>query len=177
MTKLGIAAVLLYLPHAAWLVVHGTPWDLLWMCDAAMPLLACGCFARKPRLVVTAFLFLIFGTPLWLLDVVAGGHMVITSPLIHIGGIVVGYRAVRAMGWPVQSWAVASLTAAVVLGLSRLLSPREANINMAFRVYEGWEKYFSSHSLYVLGLWLSATAIFWFVERGALSKHLKTRRT
>src|SRR6185437_16503982 len=85
--KLGALAVLLYLPHAAWHVVHGTAWDLLWACNVAMPLLAFGCFLAHARMCVCAFLFLLYGTPMWLLDLVAGGGMVLTSPLLHLGGL------------------------------------------------------------------------------------------
>jgi hypothetical protein len=172
-TKLGAAALLLYIPHAAWLLAHDDAWGLLWMCDVAMPAVAFGCFAQKPRAVVTGFLFLIFGTPLWLLDLIAGGHMTPTSPLIHVGGVVVAYLAIRALRWPRHSWAVASAVSAVVLGLSRVFAPRDANINMAFRVYEGWEKYFSSHVFYVIGLWGSATAIFFLLERALGRRHLR----
>ena len=176
-TKLGLAALGLYFPHAAWHVTHADAWSLLWMCDVAMPILALGCFARRPRAVATGFLFLLYGTPLWLLDLAASGasSMVITSPLIHVGGLVVAFLAIRTLGWSPRSWAVASACAAAVLGLSRLLSPRAANINMAFRVYEGWERHFSSHGLYLAGLWLSATCLFWLFERTWASKHLSRR--
>lgn len=175
-TKLGVAALVFYVPHASWHVTHGAAWDLLWMCNVAMPILVIGAFAQNPRAVVTAFLFLIYGTPMWLLDVLAGGHMVITSPLVHVGGLTVAYLAVRTLGWPRYSWVVASLASAFVLGLSRLLSPSDANVNMAFRVYEGWEKYFSSHATYVSGLWLVAAAVFGFVEWGAMRMHLRTEQ-
>lgn len=164
-TKLGLAALALYLPHAFWHIVHGNAWDLLWACDVAMPLLALGCFARRPQAAVTAFLFLLYGTPMWLLDVVAGGRMVITSPLIHIGGLVVAYLAVRTLGWPPRSWMVASAASLALLGLSRMVTPPRFNVNMVFAVYEGWTKYFPSHTIYLSGLWLSWTLVFWFVER------------
>ena len=42
-------------------VTHADAWSLLWMCDVAMPILALGCFARRPRAVATGFLFLLYG--------------------------------------------------------------------------------------------------------------------
>jgi hypothetical protein len=169
-TKLGLAALVLYLPHAAWHIAHGHPWDLMWACDLAMPILAFGCFARRGRAAVTAFLFLVYGSPMWLLDIVAGGGWVLTSPLIHIGGLVVAYLAVKTLGWSPRTWIVASASAAAILVLTRLISPSEENVNMVFRVYSGWEKYFSSHAVYIAGIWLSLTALFWMVEKVMLKR-------
>lgn len=168
--RIGVVALLLYAPHALWQIAHHSAWDLLWVCDVALPMLAFGAFTGRPRAAVTAFLFLLYGTPMWLLDLLAGGAMVPTSPLIHVGGLAVAYVATRSLGWPPRSWMVGSAAAAIVLGLSRLLSPRAANVNMAFRVYEGWERYFSNHTLYLAGIWLSATALFWAVERVRLRR-------
>lgn len=175
MTKLGLAALLLYLPHAAYLIAHGEAWDLLWMCDVAMPVLVIGCVSKTPRAVVTAFLFLLYGTPVWLLDLAFGGSMTPTSPLIHIGGPIVAFLAIRVLGWPSYSWVVASVASAFVLGLSRFVAPVSANVNMAFRVYAGWEKHFANHAVYVAGLWLSASTIFYAFERIVGRKHLSTQ--
>ena len=70
---LGALAVLLYVPHVIWHIADHSAWDLLWVCNVALPLLALGCFLQNARLCVIAFLFLVYGTPLWLLDTVSGG--------------------------------------------------------------------------------------------------------
>ena len=173
--KHGIAALLLYLPHAIWLIAHGEVWDLFWMCDVAMPVLVFGAFSKNARAVVTAFLFLLYGTPVWLLDLAFGGSMTPTSPLIHIGGPCVAFLAIRRLGWPSYSWVVASGASAVVLAFSRFVAPPSANVNMAFRVYAGWEKHFANHAVYLAGLWLSASVIFYAFERSVGRRHLRTQ--
>lgn len=169
-TKLGFAAVALYLPHLVWHVVHHSAWDLLWACNVAIVLVALGAFAQNARACVVGFLFLVYGTPFWLLDVIAGGTMVITSPLVHGGGLIVGCLAIRALGWPKGAWLIAWIASAIVVAASYLLSPEEANVNFAFSVYEGWEKHFGSHRLYLASFELGAGVVFYLVE------HLATRR-
>jgi len=107
--KLAGAALILYVPHAIWHVAHGSSWDLLWACDLAMPILVVGTFTQNARACVVAFIFLVYGTPIWLLDVGTGGAMVLTSPLIHIGGLALASHAVRTFGWPPRTWLVAAL--------------------------------------------------------------------
>lgn len=177
MTKpniLGAVALLLYIPHAIWHLRDGSAWDLLWVCNVAVPTLALGCFLRLARLCVVAFLFLVYGTPLWLIDTVAGGPMVPTSPLIHVGGLAVALLAIRVLRWPPRSWLVAAAASAAVLGITYLVSPAGPNVNLAFRVQAGWEPWFSNHALYVAVLWLSAAGTFWVLER--LARRRLTQR-
>jgi len=162
---LAAVAALLYVPHVVWHIHDGSAWDLLWVCNVALPVLAVGCFLRSARPCVIAFLFLVYGTPLWLVDTVTGGAMVPTSPLIHLGGLAVGAVAIRGLGWPRRTWLLASAASAVVLALTYLASPPAPNVNLAFRVQDGWERWFTNHTLYVAFLWLSAAASFWLAER------------
>src|SRR6185437_8352001 len=140
-------------------------WDLLWACNVAMPLLAFGCFLAHARMCVCAFLFLLYGTPMWLLDLVAGGGMVLTSPLLHLGGLGLAAYAVWRLGWPPRTWLVAAGGAALVLAISALVTPPAANVNMAFSVYKGWEHWFPSHRVYLAGMWLGAASVFFVAER------------
>ena len=168
MTKphvLATIAIMLYVPHVLWHIRDGSAWDLLWVCNVAMPVLAVGCLMRNARLCVIAFLFLVYGTPLWLVDSVTGGAMVPTSPLIHLGGLALGVVAIRGLGWPRRTWLLASAASAIVLALTYLASPPASNVNLAFRVQDGWERWFTNHALYVALLWLSAAGSFWLAER------------
>jgi hypothetical protein len=51
--------------------------------------------------------------------------------------------------------------------ICRAITPPAANINLAFRVHDGWEPYFSSYALYFAMLLAIAAAIFTGVERAA----------
>jgi hypothetical protein len=173
-TGLGAAAVILYLPHAIWHIAHGSSWDLLWVCNVSMPVLAFGAFTKNARACVVAFLFLAYGTPIWLLDLVSGGGIVITSPLVHVLGLMAAAHAVRTFGWPPRTWIVAAAASAFVLGVSCAISPESANVNMAFRVYAGWETHFPNHVLYLAMMWGSATALFAILE--AIARRFERRR-
>src|SRR5258706_15846748 len=164
MPKLGAAAIALYLPHAAWHLADGSGWDLLWACNAAMVALAAGCFTGARRVCASAFLVLAYGTPMWGLDIVTGSTMVPTSPLVHVGGLVIAVLAVRGLGWPPRSWLAASLASALLVVVSRLVTPPAMNVNLAFRVHDGWERWFPSHVVAVVVLWSLASAVFWILE-------------
>ena len=53
-----------------------------------------------------------------------------------------------------------------LLLLTRLLTPREDNVNLAFRVAPGWEALFPSYPLYLLLLVGVGALTFFLVERG-----------
>ncbi len=165
MRLLGRIALLLYAAHAAWHLADGTPWDLIWACNVSMPILAAGCFLSRARLVAAAIMILAYGTPMWILDLATGGALVPTSPLVHLGGLVVGVLAIRRLGeWPRYSWTFAAIVTAALLLLARLFTPAHANVNLAFRVQPGWESMFPSHVLYVGLMWTSSAAVFALVE-------------
>lgn len=161
---LGLFAALFYAAHAGWHIAHGHPWDLLWACNVSMPVLIAGCFLRSARLVAATFMILMYGTPIWILDLMTGSNMVLTSPLVHFGGPVLAALAARRLGWPKSSWIVAGAITLAALFLSRLITPSSENVNLAFRVHQGWERYFSSHPVYVALMWTSSTFVFFVVE-------------
>jgi hypothetical protein len=139
--------------------------NLLWACNVAAPLLALGCALGIRRLIAIPTLWLCFGTPLWLLDLATGGTMTPTSPLVHLLCPVVGILAARRLGWGAPSWHWATAALGVLLLLTRLVSPPALNVNLAFAVWAGWERYFPSHGLYIALLLISSAATFWLVER------------
>jgi hypothetical protein len=168
MKALGALALVFYAAHATWHVAHGSPWDLVWVCNVSMPALVLGCFLERARLVAGAVMVLCYGTPMWLLDLATGPDtMVLTSPLVHVGGLVVGGLAVRRLGWPKFTWALTAAATALLLLVSRLATPPRENVNLAFRVHGGWEQVFPSHVLYVALMWLAGAVVFLLVELAA----------
>ncbi|HEY8079378.1 MAG TPA: hypothetical protein VIF62_34845 [Labilithrix sp.] len=168
MTALGALAFVFYAAHVAWHVAHGSTGDLLWACNVACPMLAVGCFAKSARVCASAVMWLAYGVPMWLVDLATGGALVPTSLFTHFGGLVLGVIAVRRLGWPRGSWLVACAGTATLLALTRLVGSPERNANLAFRVHEGWEKYFPSHLVYLAMMWLGSALAFFVVERLAL---------
>lgn len=164
LTRLGVVTTSVYALHAAWHVAHGSSWDLLWVCNVAFLALAGGCLFARPAVIAGAWMALLFGTPLWVLDACASS-LVPTSVLTHVGGDLLGLWLVRKVGCPRGTWARASAAVLGLLALTALVSPPEANVNLAFRVYTGWERIAPSHRVYLAALWSLATAVFFALER------------
>jgi hypothetical protein len=164
-TVFGVVTLLFYAAHVAFHVSRGTSGDLLWACNVAVPMLAIGCLLRAPRLVASAVLWLSYGAPMWILDITTGGDFVPTSILTHFGGLAIGVVVIRRLGWPRHSWLVACGGTALLLGLTRLVGSPERNANLAFRVHDGWERWFASHPVYLAMMWLASAVVFFAVER------------
>jgi hypothetical protein len=161
---LGVIATIFYAAHAIWHIAHGHAWDLFWACNIAMPILAIGCFLNNGRLVAAALMILTYGTPIWLLDLATGAGMVLTSPLVHFGGPLIAVLALRHMRWPHRAWLFTAGLTALMLLTARLITPSAENVNLAFRVHEGWEKYFPNHIIYVAIMWSSSALVFFLTE-------------
>lgn len=162
---LALGAAAIALAHAGYHAARGEWHDLLWLCNLAVPLLALGCALRTPRLAAIALLWLAFGTPMWLLDLMTGGEVIATSLLTHLVGPLLAVLAVRELGWARGSWLLASAAAAGVLLVSWLVTPPRYNVNLVFSVWAGWERYFPSHALYLTLLVAGAAISFFTIER------------
>jgi hypothetical protein len=145
---LGLLALMAFVVHALNHVRRGEAHDVLWVCNLSPLLLALGCFLKKPMLVAVPLLWLCFGTPMWILDMATGGELIWTSFLPHLGGIPIGILAIRRLGFPKRAWLYATLALVGVMLLSRLVTPPEANVNLAFSVWKGWERWFPRYELY-----------------------------
>jgi hypothetical protein len=77
-----------------------------------------------------------------------GGEIIPSSFLSHLGGLALGVLAVRRLGWAPGAWWMALAGQVAMLLVSRVVTPAERNINLAFRVWEGWEDWFPSYALY-----------------------------
>ncbi len=162
---LGVLALTIYVLHAANHLRLGTAHDLLWMCNLATAVLAIGCLARNATLVGMPMLWLSIGTPLWLMDLLHGGEVLATGILTHVGGLAISVMAVIKLGMPRGTWYRATVVLGVVMALSRIATPREANVNLVFSVRTGWDAYFGSHLVYLAMLLAIGAAGAFAVER------------
>lgn len=165
LTLLGVLALAIYVLHTANHLRRGTPHDLLWVCNLATALLAIGCLARNATLAAIPLLWLSAGTPFWLLDAFAGSEVMATSILTHVGGLMISVLAIWKLGMPRGAWYRASAASALVVALSRVATPAEYNVNLAFSVRTGWEPFFGDHLLYIGMLFAVASVVFFVVER------------
>jgi hypothetical protein len=166
MRRLGGLALACYAIHAGFHLYHGRPADALWGCHIASLLIAASAFSGRSTPAGIGVLWLCFGNPMWILDVATGGELLPTSVLTHVGGFVIGIVVLKRLGFPREVWWKATLAYLGLLGLTRLVTPRVANVNLAFAVAPGWEQTFPSYPLYLLLLMSAGAATFFTAELG-----------
>lgn len=152
----------------------GHPEDACWACHLGTLLVGAGFLLRAPRANAIGFHWLVIGTGCWILDLASGGEFLPTSMLTHGGGLALAILGLRAFGLPSGAWWQA-MAAFVALQLAtRWATPPEANVNVAFRVWSGWEQRFPSYPSYVVMLWTLGLAGFATVS--AITRRLLARR-
>jgi hypothetical protein len=165
---------------AAQVVVYqalgGSPWEALWLCHVSNPVLAAGLLLRSRLVVATALLWLVFGTGAWMLNVATGESLIWTSLLTHLGGLAVAAFGIWRLGFPAGTWISALALFGACQLLSRWLTPAELNLNLAHRVWRGWEGMFPSYSWYLVLVYGVAGALFVTIERLARSLVGSTER-
>lgn len=163
---LGIWPLSFVVVHLALRVHAGHPEDALWLCHVADLLLAIGLLARLPRVWAIGALWIVWGTPLWLLDVLGGGTFRPTSLGTHLGACAVALFAARRGTFPRGTHWRAILGVWTLLAVTRLLAPADGNLNLAFRVQEGWTDRFSSYPPYFVFVSAVCWTVFFATERG-----------
>ncbi|MHC4199146.1 MAG: hypothetical protein ACYSU0_04080 [Planctomycetota bacterium] len=161
---LGILAVVCYGIHASRRLAQEHPEELLWACHMGALAVGVGLLCRWRSCLAVGFLWLTLGIPLWGLNVLAGGNFLPTSPFSHLGGWIVGALGLRETGLPGRTWWKASAALVPLFFLCRWATPEEANVNLAFAIWPGWEKCFPSHSVYVLAVLALSTGVFLATE-------------
>jgi hypothetical protein len=152
---LGIFPLLFFTAHLLFYWANGGLDNMLWMCNVGNLLLAVGLLAGVKWMVRMATVWLIPGLPLWLFEVVRNGGWLFTSFLTHIGGLIVALvvmRSVRAGKW---SWLHALVWYLIMQLLSRALTSPFWNVNVAHRIYGGYETVVSQYWQF----WLLTTAM------------------
>lgn len=149
---LGCCAIAGYVIHGAYHLARGEPEDLIWVCHFAAPIIGVGLIAASPSLVSTGTVILCMGTPLWIFDLAQGGEFMPTSLFTHVLGLAIGLWGVWKLGPIKGAWWRAALTTVALVGLSRLITPPVSNINMAFAIPHGMDRYFASHAVYLTAM-------------------------
>lgn len=160
----GILALVFFLIHAAVLIDAGEPYHIIWSCHLACLMVGIALLLRLPWLLAVGFFWLTMGVPLWLLNIITSRDFMLTSTLSHIGGLIVAVYGLRFEIMPRLSWAAATAGFVVLGAFSRLVTPRHANVNLSFGVWQGWEDKFPSYFWYVVMLLTIAAFSFWMLE-------------
>lgn len=100
--------------------------------------------------------------------------IIVISVLTHVGGIIIGIIGIYKTGMVKLSWLRALVGLAALQQLCRWITPEKENVNLAFRVHEGWEKLFPSYGWHLVVL-LFLTGIIFLVMEYILKKIGRTR--
>jgi hypothetical protein len=100
---------------------------------------------------------------LW--DVATGGVYYPTQIVSHLGGAAIALAGVRVLGMPRGVWWRALVAALALYTISRYATPPAANVNLAFAVWPGFDRYIHSHIVYVVGVHAVCGAYFFVAER------------
>jgi hypothetical protein len=173
---LGLVALCIYIAHGLNHLRLGESRDMLWICNIAPITLAIGCLLVRPTLIAMALMWLTLGTPLWLLDILGGGSWMVTSLFTHFGGWAIAFVAIRRTGIARRSWVHASIGILLAQIAARLFTRPEYNINLAHKVWAGWEHVFPSFPVYWTVLVALNMAVY-FATEVLMVRVLKVRVT
>jgi hypothetical protein len=162
---LGLCGLLAYGVHAAYYLPRRQGENLLWFCHLAALGIGVALLMRKPTLNAIGLLWLTVGTPCWFLYLAGGGALLPGAVLTH-SALLLSLLGVRQLGLPRDAWWKAVLALVVVFAVTRLVTPPAANVNLAFAIWPGWERFFPSHLVYLTFLALVSGATFFAVSRG-----------
>lgn len=160
----GALLLLIYAVHGAIHLARGEASNMLWACNVGVLLIGAGCVLDRRMPIAVGVSWLVFGAPIWILDLCGDGELLVTSFGTHFGGLLIGGLAMRRLGWPRHTWLVALAALLALAVFTHLTTAAADNINLAFAVWSGWEAYFPSYALYCLLLLSSAAATFRIVE-------------
>ena len=175
MIAAGALGIAFFSIHAAALAHAGEHYHIIWSCHLGCLIIGIGLLVRLPWLYAIGFFWLTMGVPLWLLNVLASHKFMLTSTLSHIGGILIAVYGLRFLKIP-RFASVAATAGLAVLGiLTRWVTPPDANINLAFAVWSGWEDQFPSYFWYVVML-LSIAAVSFGLLEFIIRKRMRKER-
>jgi hypothetical protein len=169
---LGFLPVIFFVAQALHYWRVGGLGNLLWMCNVGSLVLATGLFLDRRELIRAAAIWTIPGLALWIRYVLYATfnyEMVLSSILVHVGGIVVGLIVLRRVRMDRIAWVYAFAWYLIVQLAARLFTAPELNVNVAFRIQPGWEQRFGSYwkfwivmsAVVAAGLWVIGLVLSW----------------
>lgn len=164
--KLGLLGLSFWTVHALDSVLClGEPQNLLWACNLAALFVGIGLLFRWRACNSISVLWLSLGLFMWILDLLGNGKFIWTSLAIHIGGLWVGLLGIRILGMARGSWWQATIALAALQQGCRWFTARHDNVNLAFAIWPGWERFFPSYPVYWLCLLALSALVFLATER------------
>jgi hypothetical protein len=165
---LGLLPVIFFLAQTVHYWRVGGMGNLLWMCNVGSLVLAIGLFFDRRELIRAAAIWTIPGLGLWIRYVLYATfdyEMVLSSILVHVGGIAVGLIVLRRVRMDRIAWAYAFAWYLIVQLAARLFTAPELNVNVAFRIQPGWEQTFGSYWKFWIVLSAVVAAGLWVIGK------------
>lgn len=175
----GLLAIGFYAAHATAHVFRGTPEGAIWACHVASLLIGAGLLSRSATLNAVGLLIVAVGLPNWLVNLAAGGPFMPTSPLTHVGGLLVGLFGARRLGLPRLAWFRSLIVVAALTAASIWWTPPASNINLAFHGPDFVVRMGVPAAVYLLGVLAFWGLCLWTAERlvGAWLRRARSKST
>jgi hypothetical protein len=152
---------------------------MLWMCNIGNLVLALGLFFEQAVLIRVAVIWMVPGVAVWFLYYVVPtwgmflsgrfGYVqlfgVLSSSLVHLGGLSVGLVVLRRVGMDARAWLYAFVWYFVVQLLSRFVTPAPMNVNVSHSIQAGWEQTFSTYLRFWFVLTTLVGVCLWIIGR------------
>ena len=155
--------------------LRGTPEEILWVCHLSNLTLAGAILFASRLWTGISLLILLVGLPLWLMDVFVSGELIYTSPLTHLGGIIIAWITLKETGFQKGSWFYGLLWGLGLQIFCHFTTPRESNVNLSHKIWPGMEAYFPGFLSYALAN-LIFIAVSLFLTEFLLLKILERRQ-
>lgn len=140
--------------------------NLLFPCNIGNLILSVGLLIGSPWLIRMAVVWLLPGIGFWIWYNVIGTYPFWgTTMLVHLGGLVVGLIALSRVRGHRWMWLYGLFWFLFLQQISRLVLPSRAellNINLAYGVWEPWDRVFGSYAQFWLALTLFVAGGLWF---------------
>lgn len=159
---------LIFVVHSTAHALAGRYFEWLWYCTIATLLIAIGHVVRSGVWCAIGVTWLLVGNGYWAADLLGGGEFMLTSMLTHWGGLFLGLWGIWDYGYKKGTWWRSIVAISVLQFVTRLIAPPVGNINMVFKIPDGWESLFPNHFVYYLANLLAIVVAYNLFEQGFL---------
>ncbi|MGZ8846086.1 MAG: hypothetical protein ACXW3C_06440 [Pyrinomonadaceae bacterium] len=139
---IGLLPLTLFLAQTVHYWRYGGLSHLAWMCNVGNLLMAFGIFLNHKESIRAAAIWTVPGLGIWFWYVWLSGSTALSSTLAHVGGIMVAVYVLRRVRMDRVAWVYALVWYLLMQILSRVVTAPVHNVNVAFRIQDGWENAF-----------------------------------
>lgn len=166
---IGVLPLIFFLAQTLHYWRFGGLSHLAWMCNVGNLLMAIGLFLGHRELIRATAIWTIPGIGVWFWYVWLSGSTAWSSTLAHVGGLVVAMFVLSRVRMDRIAWFYAFVWYLFMQIVSRAVTAPVHNVNVAFRIQDGWESAFGSFWKFwivmtvvvAVGLWAIGLLLWW----------------